>query len=198
MFFVPTFISNQKFKLKTLLLNLVFCVLCYFFGFFDVSITSCESGFLTRSIVYGKPYLCTPSISLYRIQSLHDQLKHFLLNASNEQFNFIIYRYESLKGEVFPKKHPYTHPNTHLYVNSYVEQVLQIHVNIQMSHQSYFNFKEFTDYDVNGNRKLQYINDIISLYDFNEVSPVIFSDQQLHNEYLKKNFEKIINYYKNV
>jgi hypothetical protein len=105
MFFVSTLILKQKFKFKskTLLLNLVFCVLCYFFGLFDVSITSCESGFLTRSIVYGKPYLCTPSINLYRVQLLHDQLQHFLLNASSEQFNFNIYRYESLKGVVFPK-----------------------------------------------------------------------------------------------
>jgi hypothetical protein len=121
-----------------------------------------------------------------------------LLNISNEQFNFNIYRYESLKGAAFPKKHPYMHPNIYLYVNADVEQMLQIHVNIQMFHQPRFNFKWFTDSDINGNNQLQYINNRISLYDANEVSPVMFGDQQLQNKYIKINFEKIINYYRNI
>jgi hypothetical protein len=59
-----------------------------------------------------------------------------------------------------------------------------------MSHQSCFNFRGFTYTDINGNNQFQYINDRISLYDANEVSPIIFGDQQLQNKYIKKIFEK--------
>lgn len=180
----------------TLLISLTFCVLFYIFDFFTVSTASCETGFLTRSIVYGKPYLHSPSINSHRVQLLHEQLHYFLSNSYKEQFNFNIYKYVKLDGLLLPKKHPYNHPNLHLYVNDYVEQVLHIHVNIQMSHQFNSNFEVFTCYDINGKGRTQYINNITSLYDSNEVSPILFGDEEFRLKYLKINFDNIIKHYK--
>lgn len=198
MFFILILTLKRKFKLKTLLLNLVFWVLCYFFGFFDIPTTSCEGGFLTRSMVYGKTYLHSPSINSVKVQLLHEQLQHFLLNSTKEQFNFNIYKYKSLKNLIFTKSHPYTHPNIHLHINSYVEQILQIHVNIPMSHHQQPNFIKFPNVDINDYKVWQYVNNTISLYDVNEVSPVLFSDQKLRCKYVLSNFDKIVEHYKKV
>jgi len=69
----------------------VFCILFYIFGFFTTTTISCETGFLTRSVVYGKTYLHSPSISLYKVQLFHEQLHTYLLNSCTEKFNFNIY-----------------------------------------------------------------------------------------------------------
>lgn len=197
MWVFETLIYKFKRLSITLLASLTFCILLYIFDFFTVSTASCETGFLTRSIVYGKPYLHSPSIDLYKVQLLHEQLHHFLSHSCKEQFNFNIYKYKNLDGLLFSRKHPYNHPNLHLYINAYVEQVLHIHVNIQMSHKFCFGFKIFTDYDILGEPVIQHINSVISLYDARKVSPVIFGDQQSMSNYIDKNFDNILRLYKN-
>lgn len=196
MFFISTLKHKFTFFTKTHLISLLFCVTLYFFGFFELHVTSCETGFLTRSIVYGKPYLHSSSINLSRLQLLHENLQNFLINTPNKQFNFNIYKYKNLDGSPFSRKHPCSHPNINLYINDYVEQMLQISVNIQMSHQHLSNFVKFTNYDVRNNEILQFINKTVSLYDLNKVSPFLFEDQKLIFKFINTNYNELIEHYK--
>jgi len=67
-----------------------------------------------------------------------------------------------------------------------------------MSHQPYDDFKIFADYDILNKHRKQHINNVISLYDANTVSPILFTDQKFTLVYVNTNFDKIINYYKKV
>ena len=65
-----------------------------------------------------------------------------------------------------------------------------------MSHNFISGFGPLSAANIYGDEKIQYINNTISLYDSNEVSPILFCDQKIINDYIELNFKEIINRYK--
>jgi hypothetical protein len=170
-------------------LNFFFIFFLYLFNFFNSTFLLCDD--LVKIVIDNIHIRYSPSISPLRLYNSFYHIKNYVINNSNSEFKFDIYKYMRLDGSLFPHNHVYNH-----YHINYVHYGFSLTHNIRnlnlLPHEYYiFNYRNLYEKD-----QIQYILNDLRIYDLNILKPK--NNSEIFEQFLLEYNNKIINHYKKI
>ena len=184
------------FNFNSFLINCLFIILIYFFGFFRRDFVVCDD--LIKLVYNNITVRYTPTLSSTRLYDSIEFFQNYILNTHRSNFKFSVYRYLQPNGLRFPRDCVYDHYHINLYLNN----VQNVHYNFPLNHNpwklglSLDEYKKFNDFDLKNRKLTQYILNNLYIYDLNLLKIQDYTD--VYNNYIDRNKNGCVFQFQNV
>lgn len=172
-------------NLKSFLINFIFILFLYLFGFFGGGFVQCDD---LIKIVYNNINIrYSFTLSSIRLQNSIDIFQNYIANTPTSQFKFKIFKYLQFDGSRFPRNCVYDH----YHINLYLDNMSNVHYGCTLTHRpqslglSLNEFREISDQNLYEKEVTQYVLNHLHIYDLNRLTPENYT--HVYNNYIATN-----------